>query len=194
MSDEPELIDAARQGSAEAFTALVTTYQARIRGYLARWIRDPSTVDDLAQEVFLAAWKGLANFRSDAPFGVWLAGIARHQALTYIRSDSRRRQLRGDLIAETADAWRLKALEADSDRLGERLAEVERLKRCLEGLTAQQRSLVDAHYLAGRACVDIARERDQEAGTVRMALMRVRQTLRACVERGTADAMTGDPA
>lgn len=194
MDDEQGRIAAARQGSAEAFTSLVEAYQARVRGYIARWVRDPATVDDLAQEVFLAAWKGIAAYRGESPFGVWLAGIARLQTVSHIRSAARRRRLRDDAVADAVESWRLQALEADSDRLAERLAAVEQLRRCLDGLGRDQRELVAAHYVAGRACVDLARERDQEPGAVRMALLRIRQTLRACVERSGGDALVGEPA
>lgn len=194
MEDEQGRIAAARQGSSEAFTGLVEAYQARIRGYIARWVRDPATVDDLAQEVFLAAWKGIHAYRGDAPFGIWLAGIARLQTVTHIRSAARRRRLREDVVADAVEGWRLQALEADSDRLADRLAAVEQLRHCLDGLAPDQRALVAAHYVAGRACVDLARERDQEPGAVRMALLRIRQSLRACVERAASDGLTGEPA
>ena len=82
--------------------------------------------------------------------------------------------------------WHLKELEADGERLATRLGEVEALRDCLETLAETQRTLVEAHYVAGRSCADIAREREQEDGTVRMAMLRIRQTLRVCVERRLA--------
>lgn len=194
MDDEHGRIAAARQGSAEAFTGLVEAYQARIRGYIARWVRDPATVDDLAQEVFLAAWKGMAAYRGEAPFGVWLAGIARMQTISHIRSAVRRRRLRDDVVADAVEGWRLQALEADSDRLADRLAAVEQLRRCLDDLEPGQRELIAAHYVAGRTCVDLAGERAQEPGAVRMALLRIRQSLRTCVERAGHAGLAGEPA
>lgn len=185
MTDEAAVIQAAQAGSADAFTTLVTLHQARVRGYLARWVRDPSQVDDLAQEVFIAAFKGLTGYAGDAPFGAWLAGIARNQALVHLRGERRRHQRQGDLLAEAVEGWRVRSLESDSERLAERLDEVTALRGCLDGLTPAQRDLIDEHYLAGRSCADIARDRDLGQSAVRMSLLRVRQTLRVCLERHT---------
>ena len=99
MPDEDEIVNAAREGSAEAFTALVAAYQARVRGYLARWVRDAATVDDLAQEVFLAAYRNLRGFDGAVPIGAWFAGIARNQALTHLRSLRRKRAREADAFA-----------------------------------------------------------------------------------------------
>jgi RNA polymerase sigma-70 factor (ECF subfamily) len=177
------MVMAARSGSTEAFTALVTAYQARVRGYLARWVHDAASVDDLAQEVFLAAYRNLSGFDGAVPIGAWFAGIARNQALTYLRTQRRRRAREMDAVAAVFQDWQLRALESDGDRLADRLTEIEALRGCLDDLSEAQRSLVEDHYLAGRSCAAIARERDQEQGTVRMAMLRIRQTLRGCLER-----------
>lgn len=182
-SPEAALLDAARAGSTSAFTGLVEAYQARVRGYLARWVRDPATVDDLAQEVFLAAWRGLSGFDGVVPIGAWFAGIARNQALMHLRAEGRKQARRGDVLDAALQDWRLKALEADGDRLAIRLGEVEALRACLDGLAPHQRALVEAHYVAGRTCHDIALERAQDDGAVRMAMLRIRQSLRTCLER-----------
>ena len=184
---EAALLSAAQGGSTSAFTALVESYQARVRGYLARWVRDPATVDDLAQEVFLAAWRGLTGFDGAVPIGAWFSGIARNQALTHLRGEQRRRARSGDLLDATLHDWRLKALESDGERLALRLSEVEALRACLDSLVPHQRTLVEAHYLAGRSCHEIAQERAQEDGTVRMAMLRIRQSLRTCLERRLGD-------
>src|ERR1043165_417901 len=180
---ENDLLAAARDGSTSAFTGLVEAYQARVRGCVARWVRDPATVDALAQEVFLAAWRGLDAFDGAVPVGAWFAGIARNQALMHLRSEGRMRARHGDVLDAALQEWRLKALEADGERLAVRLGEVEALRACLDGLVPHQRALVEAHYVAGRTCHDIAQERAQEDNTVRMAMLRIRQSLRTCLER-----------
>jgi RNA polymerase sigma-70 factor (ECF subfamily) len=183
MPADDELVNAARSGSTEAFTALVAAYQARVRGYLARWVHDAASVDDLAQEVFLAAFRNLSGFDGAVPIGAWFAGIARNQALTYLRTQRRRRAREVDVVAAAFQDWHLKALESDGDRLADRLTEIEALRGCLDALSDNQRTLVEDHYLAGRTCAVLARERDQEQGAVRMAMLRIRQTLRGCMER-----------
>ena len=187
VGSDDELLAAVKAGSTTAFAALVEAYQARVRGYLARWVRDAATVDDLAQEVFIAAFRNIGRFDGAVPIGAWFAGIARNQALNHLRTEHRRGARQGDALAATLQEWRLKALESDGDLLATRLLEVEALRSCMDALAANQRELVEEHYMAGRSCADIARDRAQEQGTVRMTMMRIRHSLRACLERQLAD-------
>ena len=55
-SDEVVLLRQAASGSREAFARLVRMHQAAVRWFLLRGLRDPAAADDLAQEVFLAAF------------------------------------------------------------------------------------------------------------------------------------------
>src|SRR5216110_1197441 len=70
--DEGRLIDRSRQGDAGAFTQLVSAHQGRVRAYIGGTINRPEVVDDLAQEVFLSAFRSLETYKGEAPFGVWL--------------------------------------------------------------------------------------------------------------------------
>jgi len=85
ISDEIALVRAARKGDRAAFGRLYERYGRMVRGVLlARAPR--SEVDDLTQEVFVAAWRRIARLRDDAAFGGWLAMIARHRASDYHRT------------------------------------------------------------------------------------------------------------
>ncbi len=60
-----------------AFGELVRRYQSPVRAFLTRMTRgDSHLADDLAQETFLKAWKGLRTYRGGARFSTWLFGIA----------------------------------------------------------------------------------------------------------------------
>jgi RNA polymerase sigma-70 factor, ECF subfamily len=181
------VIAEARSGSTAAFTAVVEAYQARVRGYLARWVGDRTVVDDLAQEVFIAAFRNLKDFDGAVPIGAWLAGIARNQALNHLRGERRRRARDGNAVEAALHEWHLQELEAEGDRLAWRLGEVEVLRECLAALDDEQRALIDGHYLQGRSCAELARERNRDPDGMRMIMLRIRQTLRACLERRLGD-------
>ena len=60
-----------------AFGALVLRHQSSVRNFLRHLARgDAALADDLAQETFVRAYRGLARFRGDANFSTWLLGIA----------------------------------------------------------------------------------------------------------------------
>ena len=78
--DERALIARARAGDESAFAQLVTEHSARVYGALRRFGLDPAEADEVAQEVFLRAWRGLARFEERSQFSTWLYRIAFNEA------------------------------------------------------------------------------------------------------------------
>jgi len=182
VDDESRLIDESLEGSEEAFCRLVRLHQGRIRTYLLRYVHRVDLVDDLAQEVFLTAYHSLRTFKRDAPLSLWLLGIARHQALRHLRDEGRRRaresgRLREILAAFQADeAERAGGDDAAFDR------EMAALQDCLKDLPGESSQIVTEHYFRGRSLVSLAGEMGRKEGTVRVALLRIRASLRRCVQ------------
>ncbi|MFY9553452.1 MAG: sigma-70 family RNA polymerase sigma factor [Blastocatellia bacterium] len=83
-NSEEALVRAVRHGEQEAFGRLYGLYAPMVHGILLA--RVPwSDVDDLVQDVFLAALRKLDTLRNDAAFGGWLAMIARNRAMDFHR-------------------------------------------------------------------------------------------------------------
>src|SRR5262245_29292128 len=112
MEADSDLVERARGGSAEAFRELVVRHQGRVRAYLSQFIHDPTAVDDLAQDVLLAAYRSLGRFDRTLAFAPWLIGIARNLALKELGDECGRRAGERESV--------------DLVLFGERLAEVER--------------------------------------------------------------------
>jgi RNA polymerase sigma-70 factor (ECF subfamily) len=79
-SAEHELIKRARAGDEDAFAELVMLNAERVYGALRRFGLDEDEADEVAQEVFLRAWRGLAKFEERAQFSTWLYRIAFNEA------------------------------------------------------------------------------------------------------------------
>jgi RNA polymerase sigma-70 factor (ECF subfamily) len=73
---ERDLIERARQGDTQAYGRLVLAHQDRIFGLVLRMVRDPLLAEELTQDVFLKAFRGLSGFREAARFTTWLYRIA----------------------------------------------------------------------------------------------------------------------
>ena len=73
--DDYGLVQRSLQGDTQSFRLLYRRHQQRVRGLLYPLCGD-SMLDDLVQEVFLRAWKGLPKFRQHAKFSTWLYRIA----------------------------------------------------------------------------------------------------------------------
>jgi RNA polymerase sigma-70 factor, ECF subfamily len=90
---EDRLIDLAKAGDREALQALYERHAARVLAITRRLVEDDSLAEDLAQEAWIRAFKGLATYRSDARFSSWLYRVAVNTALRG-RHQFRRRQAR----------------------------------------------------------------------------------------------------
>jgi RNA polymerase sigma-70 factor (ECF subfamily) len=77
---EPDLIERARAGDAEAFEALVEAQSGRVYGALRSFGLAAEDAEEVAQEVFVRAWRGLARFEGRAQLSTWLYRIAFNEA------------------------------------------------------------------------------------------------------------------
>src|SRR4051794_28921203 len=76
--DAERLAERARAGDERAFAQLVAAHGSSVVALCYASTLDRAEAEDLAQEVFLAAWRGLRRFRSEASFSTWLYSIARN--------------------------------------------------------------------------------------------------------------------
>ena len=182
--DEPSEIAAAldevARGNTDAFGRVVRAYGLPLRSYLASQVHHLDDVDDLAQEVFLAALKGLAGYRRGDDFGAWLRGIARNKLLNYFRSTSRRHQALERFRAEVA-----RVVEDDLDRAAaaDRAEAIERLLRCIAQLPERLRRVVRAG-LDGERPAELAEEMSTTVGAIYNLHYRANQLLRECLKKG----------
>jgi RNA polymerase sigma-70 factor (ECF subfamily) len=183
LDDEARLVERSRQGDAAAFTQLVSAHQGRVRAYIGGTVGRPEVVDDLAQEVFLGAYRSLDSYKGEAPLGVWLLGIARHKTLMHLRREVRRLARETRSLDLVLSELRVRVLEADEPLLSRRDREIAALQACLERLPAGGAELITDRYFRARSIVEIAGTSGKREGTVRMTLLRLRQLLRTCVEQ-----------
>jgi len=94
LADSPDeqLVQLAKEGESEAFSELVRRHLETVHRWMARAVGEQDA-DDLTQEVFFKAYRGLAGFRCDAPPRAWLASIADNAVKNRYRSRSRFRRL-----------------------------------------------------------------------------------------------------
>src|SRR4051812_13927893 len=89
--DERELVRAAAAGEREAVAALVRAYQARRRALVALSTPSRDDVQDIVQEAFIAAFRGLGGFDHEREFGPGLRTLCRNRMVKFQRGRSGRR-------------------------------------------------------------------------------------------------------
>lgn len=181
-----ERIARAQAGDKQAFSELVLQYQSMIRGYLARKIYDPDEVFDVAQEVFLAAWRNLPQFDLSRDFAMWLRGVARHHAVDYLRDTIKRRARE---ICETEEALmvhhaEMAETEGEEDYMTEdRLAVMGECVEKMKERGGQSYDVLTMRYFQNISSVRIGEQIGKKQNAVRILLMRLRQTLKDCIEQ-----------
>lgn len=82
-----QLVLACQGGCGESFAQIVGLYQERIFNYLLRLTRSPHEAEDLTQETFLKAYRGLQRYARRYSFSTWLFTIAKRAAINHFRSN-----------------------------------------------------------------------------------------------------------
>lgn len=78
---DSELVTRVQQGQHDAFEELVSRYAARLYSMGRRMCGNDDDAEDMLQETFIAAFKGMDAFRAEAKFSVWLFQIAKHACM-----------------------------------------------------------------------------------------------------------------
>jgi len=86
------LVGLARSGDRAAFAELVRRRQAWIRNLMRRCSGDTTLADDLAQQVFLQAWRSISHLQRPSRFGPWLKRVAINTWLQHVRRSDPLRQ------------------------------------------------------------------------------------------------------
>lgn len=160
------------------FDALVHEHQAGLRAFIRALGTDEYWVDDLAQEVFLIAYKKLDEFRANEDFGKWLRGIARRQVMGERSKSARRCRLMHEGITDIL-------MNLGNDEKTEEpdlKATVNIMKTCVEQLNTDQRTLLKARYEDGRQANELATELGSTAAALRKKLQRIRELVRTCMK------------
>ena len=184
--DVNSLVAQAQGGDEGAFSFLVRAHHASVRAFLGRYVRDPASVDDLAQDTFITAHRRLPTFRGESQFSSWLLGIARNLALTFLRDEGRRQRREGRVMDACLDQWQAARLEHE-DELQQHQSLLDALEGCIDQLQENAQEMVQAFYFQNERADSIAQRLNRKSSAVRMSLLRIRKALAACVRRKTEE-------
>ncbi len=170
-----DLVVRARGGEAEAFEAIVRSYQRRVYGVALRMTRRHEVADDIAQETFLRAYSHLDRFELGRPLAPWLTRIAVNLSINHLTGATKREQQ----FAEGGPAADPPA-ERDPDPLTELLSKEfqEALDKAVQKLPAEQQAVFVLKVHEEMRYEEIAAVLDISTGTVMSRLFRARQKLK----------------
>jgi RNA polymerase sigma-70 factor, ECF subfamily len=155
---------------------LVLRHQARLRAFLYSRTGSIDATDDLAQDIFLIAFRQIDRFDASRPEWPWLLGIARIHLHEHWRAAAR------ENAADPVAALVAEEQSARDEDTEVRTVQIDALKRCVEKLPPEGRNLVRMLYEKGLSCSEAGKRIERAEGAVRMAIHRIRAALRNCIE------------
>ncbi len=176
VSDDATWVAAAQGGDRAAFGQLYERYARMVHGVLLARV-PVGEVDDLVQDVFIRALRGLSTLRETASFGAWLAAIARNVA-----NDYHRRSVPEEPLADDASDQEIQSgtSGADQDEQGVAILEA------VMSLSETYRETLILRLVEGMTGPEIAARTGMTHGSVRVNLHRGMEQLRAKLSTGAS--------
>ncbi|MFI4873862.1 MAG: sigma-70 family RNA polymerase sigma factor [Blastopirellula sp. JB062] len=163
----------------EQFIQLLTDHQNRLYGYIYSLIGDRNRTADVLQETNLVLWRKLDEFNPNQAFLPWAFSIARFQVLANVRDRKRDRMLLDTELVET--------LSSEAESMAEQFDTTrEALHRCMQTLSSRNRELIERRYFRAMPLTQIAEAISSSPGAIKVALLRVRKQLAACIHQRLA--------
>jgi len=186
--EEQLLVDRCRQGDRDSFAQLMRLHQKQIYNFTYRMLGNEEEAEDLTQDIFVAAFRGIRRFRGEAKFSTWLYRIALNQTRNRIKYLARRdffaRQSRRSGSTEERP-WENPELLADIAPTPEQWTLTKSLatqvQKCLNQMGPQARQILVLRDVQGFSYEELSEMLSLNPGTVKSRLHRARAALQKCL-------------
>ena len=179
-----EIISRVLKGEQNAYAELVNRYQAYVFTLVFRMIKTREDAEEVAQDVFIKAYRSLADFRGESKFSTWLYTIARTTSITFLRKKKLDvHSLDNEKVFEVADS-------KDSGfraNLVEQKSRVNMVNEAIAMLSPDDAEIITLFYKAEQNLEEIARILRLEANTVKVRLHRARTRLKDKMEKNFSE-------
>jgi RNA polymerase sigma factor (sigma-70 family) len=186
-------VPAAARGDRDAFAALVNGTRSVVSSIALAIVRDAELSRDVAQDVFLAAWRDLGQLRDPESFLPWLRQLTRNRAYHVLRTERRRAKR---VTSADVDELMERAIDPRPDAGARLVADEERalLSAVLDALPDEAREVVTLYYREGQSTAHVAALLGLSDASVRQRLSRARAAMRAdLIDRYGAAAVKSAP-
>jgi len=171
-----DLVIRSKAGDTVAFGELVRRYQKPVFRIVLRMVKSLDDADDLTQDTFVRALRGLKTFKEEYDFHPWLYRIAVNQAINFL--NKRKRQAAVDLEDVPEGDIKTGPEPESPIQAASRAELLDRVEGALERLPDEQRAVFLLRVQEGLSYEEIARTMNTPKGTVMSRLARARMALR----------------
>jgi RNA polymerase sigma-70 factor (ECF subfamily) len=175
---DAELVSQAQAGRSEAFGRLVERHQDYVYSSVCYLVGSGPDAEDIAQDVFVSAYRALGKFEGRARFTTWLYGIMLNSVRSYWRRQKKVTVLSMDLGGEGEDPAPQFAAQQDGPaELTARAERVGAVRQAIAGLDERLREVIVLRDIQGLSYEELAEALELPDGTVKSRLHRARRDL-----------------
>lgn len=167
------LVLSAQAGSREAFAQLARRWTPKLQLFAARVLAQPEAAQDVVQETWISAWRGLRGLDDPGRWRAWLYAIAHRKC-----ADALRAKYRGRRLEEAAKQTAESPSGDEAARADARLD----LTHAMARLPTEQRIAISLYFGEEMSVAEIAEATGVPVGTVKSRLFAARQALRGHLE------------
>jgi RNA polymerase sigma factor (sigma-70 family) len=177
---DDRLVAAAKSGSPEAFAALFQRYRPEIARYAGRILGDDGRAEDVVQDVFISALRGIGTLDRPAGFKAWLYRIAHNACIDHVRRRAKAEEVPFDAHAlPPAEEIRLFRQLPSSHAALTQKEDFSNLRQALSDMPRSQAEILVLRELEGLSYDEIALRMGISRSAVESMLFRARRALRA---------------
>ncbi|OPX89533.1 MAG: ECF RNA polymerase sigma factor SigW [Pelotomaculum sp. PtaB.Bin104] len=198
MDETSLLVARAKKNDIHAFETLVHIHQNMVYSICMKLTGNHDDAQDLAQEAFIRAYRGLGSFRSEAEFGTWLHRITINVCLNALRKNGGRQQVSLDEPYHGEDGTEMRHEVASED--GDPLRALEEkefnnlVQAAIKSLSDEHRTVLILREIEGFSYEEISSMIGCSLGTVKSRLSRAREVMRRKMTELARDAGEDLPA
>lgn len=179
LSDN-EILSKVLQGEQQAFAELVARYQNYVFTLTLRMLKNREDAEEVAQDVFVKAYRFLGDFRGDSKFSTWLYTIAHTTCITFLRKKKRTYySLDNETVLETPgdlNHW-------FTTYPAEQKSQAAMVNKALRMLSTDDAEVLTLFYKAEQNLEETGKILGLDPNTVKVRLHRARQRLKEKMEK-----------
>lgn len=171
---ENYFIEQVKRGNTHAFKYIVANHQKLVVHIVGRIVLERDEIEDVCQEVFIKVYQKIAEFKGESRFSTWIASIAYHQSLNYLR---KKRRLNETSFDEDTSILNIPTVFTPEEIFANN--EMKRtVKLIVESLPLAYRTVITLFYLEEFSYPEIIQITGMAEGTIKSHLFRARNLLK----------------
>jgi RNA polymerase sigma-70 factor (ECF subfamily) len=177
---DTEIISHVLKGDQQVFAELVSRYQNYVFTLVMRFTENREDAEEVSQDVFVKAYRSLADFRGDSKFSTWLYTIARTSSITFLR----KKKLETVSIDNEKTAVQLENRESSfSANMVEQKSRIQMVNEAILLLSPDDAQIITLFYKAEQSLEEMGKILGMEPNTVKVKLHRARVRLKEKMEK-----------